>query len=93
MAQGDFTRTVKKSSEDEIGQLQHASNETVSQLHSMIQDVDGVISKVSSSAVNMATLAEDTDHFYYKPLAGFWVLAGGVDRAMQYCNARSPTDT
>jgi len=60
MASGDFTQKVIVRSQDEIGQLQTATNATIAHLHSMIEDVTEATEELSESSTNMSQVIGST---------------------------------
>jgi len=60
MANGDFTQKATVKSQDEIGQLQTATNSTIDQLHSMIMDVSQATEELSGSTTSMSQIIDTT---------------------------------
>jgi len=60
MANGDFTQKVAVTSADEIGELQAATNTTITNLHEMINDVDSASTQIALSATRMEAVSGET---------------------------------
>ncbi|MCZ2722148.1 methyl-accepting chemotaxis protein [Marinomonas sp. 15G1-11] len=60
IAQGDFTKRVKVSSKDELGELSNWVNDLVDRLEGVMKDISKASSEVSSSAQNSSRLANES---------------------------------